>query len=707
MEREVKYAFRRKLLTLHAKGIRAMELEPNETEYEIRDGFTIYIPEESAEVVKTAAWDFADYMLTSMKVSVSVRYGEAADAFHCLGYMVDEGMEKGYRICVEQGIRICCNEERSFAQALYALEQRMNSRHAPYLEKGVSEHRILFSPRMLHSGYGLDQFPNEHLAAIAHTGRDAILVFTQGVNQTPGGFQDFNELIYRASRYGIDVYAYSYLVSNKHPADTDAESYYEKLYGSLFKECPGLKGVVLVGESVEFPSKDPRVSGLFNHNNTIDGIPTGKVTAGWWPCNDYPQWLEMVKKVITKYRTDADIVFWTYNWGWAPEEERLQLIRSLPEGISLNVTYEMFECYPLGEHTMRVDDYTLAFAGPGRYFVSEAKAAAERGIRLYSMTNTAGLTWDMGTIPYEPMPDQWMKRYQGILEAHEKWGLCGLMESHHYGFWPSFIGSFSGKALEWECRSLNGHAAEVISMEEKLDAVLDWYFGAAHREEVKSALKCYSEAIRHCIPSSSDQYGAFRVGPAYPFNLYKNLVPPQDAHALFGNDILTPYYRARINPDRSLPRVSLEAESAELRQMLAWMEKGNEILHTVIGDEENAAISELLNLGEYISCTVTTGLHAKEWYGLAADLRSEAIPEQVSVILERMEALIRKEVENAERAIPLVERDSRLGWEPTMEYLGDADRIRWKIRQLHYVSEQELSGYKEALKRCTQKKNVN
>ena len=39
---------------------------------------------------------------------------------------------------------------------------------------------------------------------------------------------------------------------------------------------------------------------------------------------------------------------------------------------------------------------------------SEAKAAARRGIPLYSMTNAGGLTWDVGVVPYEPAPYLWL-----------------------------------------------------------------------------------------------------------------------------------------------------------------------------------------------------------------------------------------------------------------------------------------------------------
>ena len=56
--------------------------------------------------------------------------------------------------------------------------------------------------------------------------------------------------------------------------------------------------------------------------------------------------------------------------------------------------------------------------------------------------------------------------------------------------------------------------------------------------------------------------------------------------------------------------------------------------------------------------------------------------------------------------MPLVEADSRLGWEPRMEYMCDAERIHWKIRLVKYVLENELADYKksfELLERNCQK----
>jgi len=693
LKKEQRYEFRKRMLTIHKPGLRDVALVPAEADYVIRDGFTICVPEGAADVAWTAARDFADYLLTSMDVSAKVKKGQTKGP-NTLTYELNAAMEKGYSITVEEGVHIVSNDERSYAQALYALEDRMSCKRAPFLRKGTTNHKILFSPRMLHSGYELDKFPNEHLAAIAHAGRDAIMVFTKGVNLTPCGFVDFNELIYRASKYGIDVYAYSYLVSHKHPDEPDAQAYYEASYGELFKNCPGLKGVVLVGESVEFPSKDPNVSGTFYYNNTVDGVPTGKVSAGWWPCIDYPRWLEVVMGAIKKYKEDADIVFWSYNWGWAPKEERIRLIRSLPAGISLNVTYETDEMLPLEDNTVHVDDYTLAFAGPGKYFISEAEAAKERGIRLYSMTNTGGLSWDMGVIPYQPMPYQWMKRYEGMLEAHEKWGLCGLMESHHYGFWPSFIGNLSNHAL---VRETLADGTE-ISMEQKLRDSLEMYFGKEYIETVDRALALWSEAITHYVPSNSNQYGAFRIGPSYPFNLYQRLKPISADHAHFGNGIVIVNYHDYAGTRRSMSYVSLDAERRSLERMLDLLRQGVDLLKTIPQESANEELLYLINQGEYMCCMAVTGIHMMKWYDLIIRLHSEKDRVKIGQVLDEMEEVGRLEIANAESAIPFVELDSRLGWEPSMEYLGDADHIRWKIRQLKYVLEREVADYRTASK---------
>jgi 16S rRNA (adenine1518-N6/adenine1519-N6)-dimethyltransferase len=61
--------------------------------------------------------------------------------------------------------------------------------------------------------------------------------------------------------------------------------------------------------------------------------------AGWFPCADYPAWLEAVQRAIRKRAPGMEVVFWTYNWGWAPAADRLRLI----EGDAVKVPFPEFD----------------------------------------------------------------------------------------------------------------------------------------------------------------------------------------------------------------------------------------------------------------------------------------------------------------------------------------------------------------------------
>jgi len=568
LKKEQRYEFRKRLKQIHKSNIRDRSLMPSENELALDDRLFISVPKNAGEVIKTAALDFADFLKTSMGITAFVSE-EEPDAQIVVNLGNDLGKYacyKGYRIEADDKIIITGFDDRGAMQALYNLEDVFSLRHAPFIGKDTYFRKPMYSPMMIHSGFGLDDYPDEYLLSVAHEGRDAILVFVKDVNVTPYGYMDFNDLISRAAKYGLDVYAYSYLKSEMHPADPGAEEYYDSNYGRLFRECPGLKGVSLVGESVRFPSRDEHVS-LRASASFNDGIPTGKINPGWYPCCDYPEWLTLIKKVINKYKEDADIIFWTYNWGHQSEEARVKLIENLPEGITLQATFEMYDFFKKDGIALYNADYTLSAVGPSGYFRSEAIAAKKRGIKLYSMTNTGGRTWDFGTVPYLPMPYQWIKRYKEMEYAHDEWGLCGLMEGHHYGFVPSFISKLS-KWMFTEPR---------LDSDEVLKAVLKNEFGTENSKTVDEALKLWSEAINCFTPTDSDQYGAFRAGPAYPLCLDTKMQIKSQPYAHFGGGICWCHYETFTNPlDITYTGLRIPVEIQMLKKMSRLFDDGLE-----------------------------------------------------------------------------------------------------------------------------------
>ena len=674
---EKPYDFKKELKQIHKKDRRDHTLKPALDEFVLKDGIQILLPDYDNEVVMTAAVDFTDYLRVSMGISAgitdkdtgaeqTIRIALNQDLGDASGYM-------GHRITVtEGGITLEGYDDRGVAQGFYLLEDLMNLRKAPYLKKETLQRKALFSPRITHSPIGPFEYTEEALALIAHQGFDAVYIWFNGPNVTDVGYQDFNLLCDRARKYGIDVYGEINMVHEAHPDDSGAQEFYDKMYGELFRKCPGIKGITLIGEASHFHSRDPKVIGQEDPKDITSNIPVGKIKSGWWPCCDYPQLMEMIQKAVYKFRPDADIIFCTYNWGNQPEEDRIKLIEALPEGLSLMATWDMFQKFKVGDVTENIYDYSLCFVGPGEYFSSEAIAAKKRGMRLYTISNTSGRTWDFGVVPYEPMPYQWIKRYKAILKAREEWGLCGLMENIHYSFHPSFIVELEKWAF----------FTEIKPPEQILLDLLVRDFGEENLETVDKVMHIWSEAITHMMPVVEDQYGPLRIGPSYPFWTTEKNPPkiPSEPNALFGNRI----YHATYEPDQdiraSLPGVRLFAEIGEFIKLRDMLLEGVELLKTI--ENPNDKLLKLCNLGEFMYRTIVTTVNYKNFHILLVKLLIAGTRENAAKILDGLEEILLAERENVEATIPLVRADSRLGWEPSMDYTTNEECLNWKLKQI-------------------------
>ncbi len=669
------YAFRKRLSEVHQKNRRVQKwLETGQIE--ITSEWKIVVPSKNDFLIRCGR-DLEDYFFVSMGVEVPLTV-RPRQSQYLIRYVVDNDLKTdgAYGIEVEKHeIRLIGKDERAAAQAGYYLEDLLNLEESPYISVGSHMRTPRFHTRMVHSGFSLDIFPNEYLNLIAHQGINSILLFTRGVDHTSYGYTDFNDIIDRASLYGIDVYAYSYMKSRKHPSDEGAEAFYDSLYGDLFRRCPGFKGIILVGESVEFPSHDERTTMRLREDNLDENgkrIIKNKPNPGWFPCRDYPEWLNMVKRIIRKEKPDADIVFWTYNWGNVDEKLRVELIEHLPTDISLEATFEMFESVDRDGVPGSATDYTLFVPEAGKYFLSEAVAAKKRGIPLYSMTNTGGLTWDVGTVPFEPAPYQWEKRFESVLSAADRYGLCGLMESHHYGFYPSFISELA----KWYFCEPESNRSDIL---DRL-IIRDW--GKEHLKTVQNSYRLFSEAINDLITTNEDQYGPMRIGPSYPLVLYRDvdLKIPFGLHAMHGsNTICLPNYTYPFFRDGM--KEKMIGESRLYRQSAKKLIDGAKALQELLPSlplHKRDEAQRIAGIGEFMGRAVLTTHHTKEWY-LRKNMLLEDQTADFETVLKELESIGRAEIENAKATLPLVDFDSRLGYEPSMDYMCHREAIEWKI----------------------------
>ena len=672
------YDFRKRLETVHENGLRDTAAKPATNELAFTDGMVVAVPRNADEVLALAAKDFCDYLDVSMGVSARfARGGKGAVTVALDGKMP----ARAYRIETGGNVKVTAADARAAAQALYHLEDLMSLRRAPFVKKGTERRRSLFSPRMTHSGWGVDVFPDAHLAQIAHAGMDAIVIFIKDVDKTKGAaYQDVKDVIRRAKRYGLDTYLYSYVVAFVHPADPGAKEKFDATYGRIAAAYPEAKGIVFVGESCQFPTKDERAQPVTWRNKAPgDNRPT----AGWWPCRDYPDWVRAVKRAIDAQSKGMEIVFWTYNWGRQPVKPRMELIDSLPQDVTLMATFEMFEPQVKRNGLSAPSaDYSLSFEGPGQYFASEAERAHKRGLRLYSMSNTGGLTWDYGTIPYQPCPYQWKRRYDGIVKAQREWGLSGLMECHHYGWYPSFISE-----LEKEAFTEGG-----IPFETHLRQIAARDFGAENVGRALEAWRLWSETARDYVASDMNQYGPFRTGPAYPYNFggkhIANSEFPISGHASNKNIARYNYldkssYVPESGEVEALDLEKMNKELELLEAMQVALGKGADIFDSICGDIGKARAEKarrMAVLGRFMQRTVITAINVK--HGAIAHRAGDK-----AAVLE----WAKKEYANAKAALPLVEADSRLGWEPSMEYVGGPEQIRWKLDRMVKVYTEDVA----------------
>ena len=125
-----------------------------------------------------------------------------------------------------------------------------------------------------------------------------------------------------------------------------------------------------------------------------------------------------------------------------------------------------------------------------------------------------------------------------------------------------------------------------------------------------------------------------------------------------------------------MPVAELDARIEMTSREIAGWEKGCARLRAALPSVPEAkrpfADRQLAN-GEFHLATARTLLNARRFRKYGQDPKANV--EALLKVLDDEEA-------NVRAAIPVAERDSALGWEPTMMYVSDRPNLEWKLRQL-------------------------
>ncbi len=698
---EKNYDFKKRMRVIHQPARRDFSLQPSTEEVSLSENWSLVLGAGFGRGGEKAATDFQDYLRTSMGLSLCLRSEPTEVATPTLGLTKISGLSKGAFLLQVSPDRVTvgASDLPGLWNGVVYLEDSLNLREAPFLTLGEQKREQLIRFRRVHSGCGIDEFPDWQLNAIIHAGFNTIEIFVKDFGVTAGGHCDINDLIDRAEEYGLDTFLYNYLPSYKHPDEADAEAFFDSIYGELFRRYPKAVGLGLCGESLEFPSKDPATTGKRWRESLQDGIPDSRPSPGWWPCQDYPAYLDCIRRAIKKVKPEAKIIFSTYNWGWADNDLRRKFLEELHTDFTVQITFEIFKQNRIDGLSCPVMDYTISATEPGYYFSSECENAHATGHRISVTSNTIGATWDFGCVPYVPTPYRWIKRFRHLNQALSAWGVDEHYETHHYGWWPNAVIDLR-KANVWSPREED--------LEDLLVKIAVRDYGSESSAAVLSTWRLWSEAMDFYVASNEDQYGPWRVGSAYPLIFQPNITRtmggkeiefPTAPGAHFGHRIIKTLYQPYENENQTPGPLRYPKEIKRLEQMQSRWEQGLTVLGDSLAKMPPEKIDNgrrLLALGEFIYHSVITTLTVKKWWLLNTRLQASADRAEMLSILAQLVDLAQAEIENARATIPAVEFDSRLGWEPSMEYVCDKWHLEWKIRQVENAL-QEIALYRKML----------
>ena len=697
MLKEKNYDFRKRHWTYHKPDRRDPERVAAENEVMLTADWKIgYAAGNPIAVI--AANDFQEYLETSMGVSLPIT---KTDGEKTLWLEVSDNVAEGFILTVEPDhIRITAASDKMTFRGTIHVEDLMNLEEAPVLTKGEFIRRPMYLRRTVHSGTGLDVYPDQELLGLLHAGYDTIDLFFEGIDKNHIGYCDFNDVIERADRFGINTVFHNYIQTFVHPDEEGAQEKFDAVYGEIIRRYPKVKQLGLCGECLEFPSRDKATTGKKHSESIVDGIPDTRPSPGWYPCEDYPAYIQCIERAVHKFNPQTEVSYSTYNWGYAPLEFRKKFLERFPENVTLSVCFEIFSKRRLeGLHTP-VMDYTMSADEPGYYFSTECEEAHKNGITVTGNVNTAGIAWDFGCVYLVPAPDKILKRDLHLREARKKWNLRDHYCTHHYGWWNS-VAADLGKWSGWE-----DFEPDYDTLLTKI-AIRD--YGKEAAPHVRKAWDFWSKGMNHYIASNEDQYGPWRVGASYPFIFQpsisrtmadKEIKFPTAPHAHFGHSIIKTFYRPYENAEQSPGFLRYPAEIRSLEKMIAYWEQGLAEAELAIAKADPKKKEEAIRLealAHFIRNSARTTLNIKRWWIENMAMQTSPDAETALEHLEKIRSIAKEELQNVEDTIPVVEKDSRLGWEPSMEYVCDRWHLEWKIRQVHSAL-REVDAYEKMLK---------
>ncbi|MBR6373193.1 MAG: hypothetical protein IKS20_08425, partial [Victivallales bacterium] len=180
----------------------------------------------------------------------------------------------------------------------------------------------------------------------------------------------------------------------------------------------------------------------------------------------------------------------------------------------------------------------------------------------------------------------------------------------------------------------------------------------------------------------------------------KEIAFPAAPYAHFGGRIVKTLYQPYENINQAPGAIRYPIELRSLDKLIELWQEGIRLYEAAINaapERKREHLSWELNMGKFMLHAFKTCRNTKQWWLLNQAMIHAPNTKVALERLDEIEALAKQEIQNAQEAIPYVQKDSRLGWEPSMEYVGDEWHINWKIRQVNSVINGDIADYRKIL----------
>jgi len=702
---EPAFAFVQQLSSAKPIPSRDSRSQPSENEVDLSRGWTLIRPAEDSGVPLTLVERFQGYLEHAMTCEAHLGAEEQKTGARAMSFSLSPALGKVtgcFEVRVEaEEIRVLGSDLDGLRQAIYYLQDQMESREGPFLLKGTVRRDTQLNPRYVYSYFALygdplmetdiDPFPDGFLERLARAGVSGVWLQAVLHNLAPSKtFPEFgagwetrlrslNKLVERAGKYGVKVYFYlneprsmpaeffaqhPEIKGTHDPGDTQfftmctsAPEVREWIAGSLahlFSNVPGLGGIFCITAS-------ENLTNCYSHGH-----------AEFCPRCARRDGSEVIAEVIQTFREGvrrgsarADVIAWDWGWGnnWIRNgADPARVIQRLPEDVALLSVSEWGKPIDRGGHATTVGEYSISVVGPGERALGNWRMARERGLPTFAKVQWS-CTWEISAVPYIPVPNLILEHCENLLKS----GIKGLMASWTEGGYPS-----PNFDVAKECYFSPAPESSRI-----LSDVAARHYGRAAAPEILEAWRTFSRAfleypmegggIVYHIPTQHGPTNLLRLHPT-GYKATMMLFPYDDYQDWVGG-------------------YPVEVVEKQFGKMAALWESGLEefrrALKRVPAGKQPSARKDL-------GIAETCYLHFKSvanqilFYRLRASYQ-ESPPQARAALADRMVKIAREEIELAKRQYAIARADSTIAFEASNHYYYRPFDLVEKVLNCHDI----------------------